>query len=65
MRQVSSTRCTVSIFAPNGQPYHFTDSAQAEHDLLAVETQKDFNEAVGSFTLHFAPTRDQDGRRWH
>ena len=63
MTHVASTHCRVEIVAPNGARFHFPAEAYEQH-LLAVETQKDLNQAVGSFTLHFAPVRDVEGRRW-
>lgn len=63
MQQVGRTDFKVDIVAPNGTRVRFSASAP-ERDLLAVETRKDLGEAVGSFSLHFAPTTDETGRRW-
>lgn len=63
MPQVASTSCRVVIVAPNGQTFQFAQEDYHEH-LLAVETQKDLGQAVGSFTLHFTAIRDQENRRW-
>lgn len=63
MVQVASTRCRVLIVAPSGARFHFREEDYGPH-LMVVETQKDLGQAVGSFTLHFAPVRDAEGRRW-
>jgi Transglycosylase SLT domain len=63
MPQVGSTNCRVLIVAPRGTRFHFAQG-DYEQQLLAVETQKDLGESVGSFTLHFTATLDTEGRRW-
>jgi hypothetical protein len=63
VEQVSTTRCRVSIVAPNGRYFSF-DPAEVAMGLLSVETNKDLNQAVGSFTLTFDGRVDREGRRW-
>lgn len=58
-----STRCTVDIVTPASTHVTFTTD-EPQRDLLHVETQKDINQACGSFTLTFAPTVDERGRTW-
>lgn len=62
--QATSTRCRVIIVAPNGARFQF-EEADYSTALMGVEVQKDLNQACGSFTLHFAPVRQPDGRYWH
>ena len=64
MAQVASTHCRVDIIAPNGTQFTFEGMPDVAQALLAVETHKDLSEACGSFTLHFDPRRQPDGRRW-
>jgi len=61
--QISTTRCTVDVIAPNGSKATFR-SNDPEGDLLSVETTKDLGAACGSFTLHLAPGTDRQGRSW-
>jgi Transglycosylase SLT domain len=63
MEQVSTTQCRVSLYAPNGTPFAF-EPVEVGMGLLGVETSKDLNQAVGSFTLTFDGREGEDRRRW-
>lgn len=63
MDQVWSTACRIDIAAPNAQRFTF-ESIDVANDAMLVETHKDVAEACGSFTLHLAPRRQEDGRTW-
>jgi transglycosylase-like protein with SLT domain len=63
MPATATTQCRVTIVAPNGFTMQFSERSW-DLALLAVETHKDLQEAVGSFTLHFTATVQRDGRRW-
>jgi hypothetical protein len=63
--QISSTRCAIEIVAPTGKRITFLSTqAEAQGDLLSVSVQKDLAQAVGSFSLAFAPRQDAAGRTW-
>ena len=63
MPRQASTRARVQVIAPSGAKMAF-DSREADSALLAIDVSKDLGTPCGSFTLHLAPGRDQDGRRW-